>query len=132
MASILKVDNLRGNTTANNVTVTVGASATMSLEQGLAKAWCGASASNGSGISDSLNVSSQTDNGTGDYDYTVTSAFSAQMDNSGMTGMAGQASRIIRVGASDTTTTVFDSKTHTTADALVDTSHHWTVHGDLA
>ena len=111
---------------------TSGSVDTKFVVEGSAKAWCGAAASDGSGISDSLNVSSQTDNGTGDYDYTITSAFSAQMDNGGMTGMAGQASRIIRVGATDTTTTVFDSKTHTTADALVDTSHHWAVHGDLA
>jgi hypothetical protein len=112
---------------------TAGSIATNYVVNGSAKAWCGASATDGSGISDSLNVSSQTDNGTGDYDYTVTSAFSAQMDNGGMTGMAGQASRIIRIGGSDTTTTLFDSKTHTTStNALVDTSHHWAVHGDLS
>ena len=106
---------------------------TTNLMNGLAKAWCGAAAADGSGISDSLNVSSQADSGTGDYDYTITNAFAAQMDNGGMTGMAGQASRIIRVGSNDTTTTVFDSKTHTTStDALVDTSHYWAVHGDLA
>ncbi len=47
--------------------------------------------------------------------------------------MAGQASRVLRVGSSDTTTTVFDSKTHSSNDAaLVDTSHYWAVHGDLA
>ena len=98
-----------------------------------AKTYCGAAAANGSGISDSLNVSSQTDNGTGDYDYTVTNAFAAQMDNGAIVGMAGQHFRIIRVGATDTTTTVFDSKLHNSNDgSAVDTSHHWAVHGDLA
>lgn len=123
MASVLNVDTIADKAGTGPVALT---------KQSAAKAWCGSAATDGSGISDSLNVSSQTDNGTGDYDYTVTNAFAAQMDNGGMTGMAGQASRIIRVGANDTTTTVFDSKTHTTADALVDTSHHWVVHGDLA
>ena len=39
MASILKVDELQGIATAKTVTVTVGASVTQSLEQGLAKSW---------------------------------------------------------------------------------------------
>ena len=47
--------------------------------------------------------------------------------------MAGQHFRIIRVGATDTTTTVFDSKLHNSNDgSAVDTSHHWAEHGDLA
>ena len=126
MASIINVDKIQN--AAANISVD-----TTYVVNGSAKSWCGCAASNGSGISDSLNVSSQTDNGTGDYDYTVTSSFSAQMDNGGMTGMAGQSPRIIRVGAADTTTAVFDSKTHNSNDgSLVDTSHHWAVHGDLA
>ena len=40
MASILKVDDLRGNTAAGNVTITSeGGSATMQLQQGVAKFW---------------------------------------------------------------------------------------------
>ncbi len=48
MASILKVDDLRGNTAAGNITITSeGGAATMQLQQGVAKAWffqlhCGA------------------------------------------------------------------------------------------
>ena len=117
---------------ANTVETSSGGAVTLT-KQSAAKAYCGAAAADGSGISDSLNVSSQADNGTGDYDYTITNAFAAQMDNGGMTGMAGQASRVLRVGSSDTTTTVFDSKTHSSNDAaLIDTSHYWAVHGDLA
>ena len=74
MASILKVDTLTGNTTAKTVTVTVGASATQSLEQGLAKAWL--FASNAAVLNDSLNVSSGPDHGSGDYSYALTNAFS--------------------------------------------------------
>jgi hypothetical protein len=40
MASILKVDDLRGNTSAGDITITSeGGSATMQLQQGLEKAW---------------------------------------------------------------------------------------------
>lgn len=117
---------------ANTVETSSGGAVTLT-KQSAAKAYCGAAAADGSGINDSLNVSSQSDNGTGDYDYTITNAFAAQMDNGGMTGMAGQASRVLRVGSTDTTTTVFDSKTHSSNDAaLIDTSHYWAVHGDLA
>ena len=37
--STLEVDNLKGVTSADDITVTVGASATAKLEQGLCKAW---------------------------------------------------------------------------------------------
>ena len=68
MASILKVDDLRGNTTANDVTVTVGASATMSLEQGLVKHWCMFNSENSTvTAADSLNLSSIGDNAAGQY-----------------------------------------------------------------
>ncbi len=53
-----------------------GGSATQNLVQGLAKAW---SKLNGTGtisLYDSFNISSVTDNGTGDYTHTMTSAMS--------------------------------------------------------
>ena len=65
MASILKVDELRGIASAGDITVTVGASATMSLEQGLCKAFIYQNA--GTTILKSFNVSTLVDNGTGDY-----------------------------------------------------------------
>tara|TARA_R100000700_G_scaffold37265_2_gene47274 strand:+ start:157 stop:564 length:408 start_codon:yes stop_codon:yes gene_type:complete len=74
MASILKVDTLTGNTTAKTVTVTVGATATQSLEQGLVKAW--AMIATVSSINDSLNSSSFTDLGTGKPQVNLTNAFS--------------------------------------------------------
>jgi len=63
--SELKVDTLTGKTTANDITVTVGATATMSLEQGLCKAFI--YQNTGTTILKSLNVSTLVDNGTGDY-----------------------------------------------------------------
>ena len=52
-------------------TVTGEGSATTSLQQGLAKSWCYIS-SNGSTLSDSLNIGSIADNGTGSYQANFT------------------------------------------------------------
>ena len=63
----IKTDKLTGNTTADQVTVNVG-SATQHMQAGLNKvfaAFDGGAAS----MFDSLNVASETDNGTGDYTF---------------------------------------------------------------
>ena len=76
MASILKVDDLRGNTAAGNITITSeGGAATMQLQQGLAKTWVNFNGSTVA-IRTSENVSSLTDNGTGDHTVNLTNAFS--------------------------------------------------------
>ena len=69
----VKTDKLTGTSTAKTVTVTVGASATQSLEQGLTKAFI-----NNDGdttIADSLNISSMTDDADGAQTYLWTSNF---------------------------------------------------------
>jgi len=64
--SEIKVDTLTGKTTANDITVTVGASATMSLEQGLCKTWIKYTDHNATlAVADDLNVSSIADTDTG-------------------------------------------------------------------
>ena len=79
--SEIKVDTLKGKTTAKTVTVTVGASATQSLEQGLCKAWIhfdahGDAAVSGTPITrDSLNNSTLGDDGNGDYTANFVSNF---------------------------------------------------------
>ena len=70
MASILKVDDLRGNTAAGDITITDG-SATMQLQQGVAKAWMREYHAT---VYDSLNVSSATDGGSGDTIMNFSSA----------------------------------------------------------
>ena len=74
MASILKVDEMQGVTSAGDITITSeGGSATQSLQQGLAKGWCNFDGSLSSlSARDSLNSSSLTDNGTGNYTNTLT------------------------------------------------------------
>ena len=70
--SEIKVDNLTGKTTAKDITVTVGATATQSLEQGLTKAWVNFTGITTTASRDSLNVSSLTDLGTGQTTVTYT------------------------------------------------------------
>ena len=72
MASQLKVDTLTGVTTAGSIVVTgEGNSTTTNLQQGLCKAWINFNGSGTIAIRDSLNITSITDNGTGDYNITI-------------------------------------------------------------
>ena len=76
MASILKVDDLRGNTAAGDITITSeGGSATMQLQQGVAKAWVFTTDRTSYVPTRSLNVSSMTDNGTGRPETNFTNSF---------------------------------------------------------
>jgi len=73
MASILKVDDLRGNTSAGDITITSeGGAATMQLQQGVAKAWHKINGSGTISTYDSFNISSIDDDGTGLYGYNFT------------------------------------------------------------
>ena len=74
--SEIKVDTLTGKTAANDITVTVGATATQSLEQGLAKAWTSINQSTPA-IIQSLNTASITDSGVGIIDPNFTNNMNA-------------------------------------------------------
>jgi len=71
MASILKVDDLRGNTSAGDITITgEGGTGTIQLQQGLSKAWC--KFGNDAQPDDSFNISSGTDVNTGRWRFAKT------------------------------------------------------------
>ena len=132
MASILKVDDLRGNTTANDITVTVGASATMSLEQGLAKAW--ADVSTATSVGDSLNVASLTDDGgSAPNDYTI--AYTSNMGSANFSVSATVDALAPRIAVADNKSAsgfslnIYVSNSPTTATG---NTADFTVHGDLA
>ncbi len=73
MASILKVDTITGVATAGSIAITgEGNSTTTNLQQGLAKAWH--KAQDNATLDDSFNVSSGSDQGTGNYDYSFTNS----------------------------------------------------------
>ena len=77
MSTIL-VNTLTGTSTAGSIAVTgEGNSTTTNLQQGLAKAWHNFDGTGTVSTRDNFNISSLTDNGTGDY----TSAFSNSFGN---------------------------------------------------
>jgi hypothetical protein len=75
--SEIKVDTLTGKTTANDITVTVGASATQKLHDGIAKMLCHYDQSGTVAIVDSLNVTSLTDTTTAQTEINYTNNFSS-------------------------------------------------------
>ena len=84
--SEIKVDTLTGKTTANDITVTVGATATQSLHDGLLKAHVAAYHSSGTPtITGSLNISSITDTAVGQ----MTPIFVNNMNSALYTGTMG-------------------------------------------
>ena len=83
----LKTNTLTGTSTAGSIAVTgEGGSTTTNLQQGLAKAWCNYDGDNNS-ISDSFNVASITDVGTGLHQFGFTNVMSNV--NYSCTGNAG-------------------------------------------
>ena len=74
MASELKVDKFTGVTTAGSISVTgEGNSTTTNLQQGLAKAWVNFNGTGTIATRDSFNLTTLTDNGTGDYSNPICS-----------------------------------------------------------
>ena len=68
--STVKTNTLTGTTSAGSIVVTgEGGSTTTNLQQGLAKVWC--FATEAAALTDSFNMTSGTDNGTGDYSFTI-------------------------------------------------------------
>jgi hypothetical protein len=76
---LFKTDELQGKTSAGDITVTSeGGAATQSLQQGLAKVWFLLEGDIGTPVfRDSLNGSSVTDNGTGDYTAFFSNSFNS-------------------------------------------------------
>ena len=146
MAGILKVDDLRGNTSAGDITITSeGGSATMQLQQGVAKAWIrynGTSLTSGSdltGVGDSLNYASAVDNGTGSYSFNFTNNMSSanwsasalgKHDNNSTNNADNRQSILIY---SITTSSFTNLASETSAATLNDSAlGHNQVFGDLA
>ncbi len=110
---------------------TAGSLATNFVVKGAAKMHFGISGSDAA-IKQSLNVSSTTDDGTGDYDITVTNAFANQMDDSGLALVAGSGTAFGRYSGDDTTTTVFSIRAHDSGGTKVDKECNGAAFGDLA
>jgi len=110
-------NKLTGKTAAGNVTITSeGGSATMQLQQGLAKAWNTIDGTGTVSSYDSLNASSTDDNSTGNYTTNLTNAMS--ITNHSATGSTTYAG-----GSGYTYITVFpDSTSEITSNHALDGS----------
>ena len=126
-------DKLTGRATANDVTVTVGATATQSLEQGLAKAWVRYDGTNPASGADSLNIASITDSGTGDQRPVMTNAMASE--NYAPVSTSAQYHELLgnAGGSTGTTTTTFKIETSSSSNSSADTGRvACAVFGDLA
>ena len=132
MTSELRVDNLKGSTTGGSINVLgEGTSATTNLQQGLAKSWFNMSA--GATPRDSLNITSFTDNQTGDDTLTVTSNFSND-DFAAITAGWRDHDAYHATAENSITTSTLQVRSFTRGgNTLVDSGYKaMAVHGDLA
>ena len=73
----VKIDTIKGKTTAGSVTVQGEGTATTNLQQGLVKHWCHFQMNTGA-VNDSFNNSSITDQATGQYTMNITNAMATE------------------------------------------------------
>ena len=134
MASILKVDEMQGVTSAGDITITSeGGSATQSLQQGLAKAWASLVQTSTQTLNDSLNVTSITDNGTGETTVTYTNVMSNSNYSSQAT-IGNNQNRKVIYNANNTTRLKLEVWEHASNPLTADDAAHvcGQVTGDLA
>jgi hypothetical protein len=122
-------DKLTGRATAGNVTITSeGGSATMQLQQGVAKVWADFQGNNTATLHDSFNVSSLDDDGTGDYSLNFTNAM-----NNGDFCCSIMSSNNDRRNNADNTSTELHIGTFNTSGTAEDGNRAYgSVTGDLA
>ena len=136
MSSQLNVDTIvdkagSGGTNvkvANTSTyVSDGGAVTQNTVQGLAKVWAELNGTGTISLDDNFNVGSVTDNGTGDYRFTYSNAFSSS--NNSVQGT----SNAVHTQAYDSQTTYAELRTYGSATSAFDTSRtNLAVFGDLA
>ena len=89
-ASEIAIDKLKGASSAGSMTVVgEGGTNTTNLQQGLCKSWLDLNGAS-FGIRDSFNVNSATDNGSGDYTKTLSSAMSNATYSTQVSGGSGR------------------------------------------
>jgi hypothetical protein len=137
-AGFVATDQIRGNTAANSVTVVAeGGTVTTNLQQGLAKVWLRADV-DGSTLLDSFNMTSVTDNGTGDYTptfandfnnalYSLTSTAQHGGSNNDDSRIMTQQDRNVTAGASRIRRTTANG-----SGTVGDGDYNVSIHGDLA
>ena len=129
--STVITDNLTGKTSAGDVTITSeGGSATMQLQQGVAKAW-GGEITDSAVATDSFNIASITDLGTGSNQTNWTSVFNnAGYSNPANTVWSAGGGRNVATFAVTTAKLAMTSYVYT--GSVSSTSQQFSSHGDLA
>ena len=120
MASILRVDTLTDASSNNSVPMAT-------VNQGTAKAWY--LASNSASLTDSFNISSGSDGGTGNYTYNYSNAFSNA--NYSVSGVCGEGSIFIMFNSSRATGSS-NNKIGNTSGSVTDAQNTGQINGDLA
>ena len=76
----VKIDTIKGKTTAGSVTIQGENTNTTNLQQGLAKGFLAYKGNSTNAVYDSNNVSTVTDNGTGDHTVNITNNYNGAND----------------------------------------------------
>ena len=132
----VKIDTLKGKTTAGSITVQGEGTATTNLQQGLSKHWISVNMSTAA-VNDSFNAGSITDNGTGDFTNTLTNpatnAHYANTQGSLYVAAWGQIS-FFRTSTARTTTLYRTGSVnyHNNGNATDSTQFDTSIDGDLA
>jgi len=133
--STVITDNLTGKASAGNVTITSeGGAATQSLQQGVLKMWCLVGGGGTPTLTDSLNVASLTDAGTGQVYHNFTNIMSNANFSLTMTGREnGFNSNVMEIGTVRTSSIsdAYLSRTDTGVNSDTD-GHSAQISGDLA
>ena len=124
----LKINTLTGTSTAGSIAVTAeGNSTTTNLQQGLCKAWV--EGNDDATFANSFNISSGSDDGTGDYSYNYTSNLSSA--DKVVHSSCGQ--NAASFGANNQrSTSLFGVKLFSDSGSLNDRTNLCSVFGDLA
>ena len=118
--SEIKVDTLTGKTTANDITVTVGATATQSLEQGLAKAWYNYEEYSITTVRDSFGISSIVNTTTADSTANFTNSFNNVGYSASILATCHPATHYSSAGSY--------ANSNDTADGYFTSSHRYYIH----
>ena len=127
--STLRTNALEGVDAKNSITIVAGAGniTTSNVQDGLAMMF--GKAGGDAVVAKSLNISSSTDQGTGNYLYAFTSVFSD--DDYATVANAGSSAARMCVFNGALTTSI-DIKTFNSSGSATNLSHGFNVHGDLA
>jgi len=139
MTSELRVDNLKGSTTGGSINVLgEGTSATTNLQQGLCKCFVRTGDSGPADVLDSFNVSSSSDEGTGQHRSVYTNNMSGA-DNAatgaGCNGAVNTNTLLFEITSNESTSQIEILTlllNGTSSHSITDAHGAIVVHGDLA